>query len=98
MIRFWFYLIVLLALAVFGLAIGSANDSRIMFDFLIVKQEIPVATVLVIGVVFGFLLGIYASLILCFKLWIKAKVAQSSLNKVKKQNEILTSKEANADK
>ena len=40
MIKFWFYFIVLLFLAVLGLAIGSANDSKIMFDFLFVKQEI----------------------------------------------------------
>ena len=85
MIKFWFYFIVLLFLAVLGLAIGSANDSKIMFDFLFVKQEITVATVLVIGVFFGFILGVYASLLLCIKLWFKANIAKASLNRLKKQ-------------
>ena len=67
MIKFWFYLVVLLILAVLGLAAGSANDTLISFDFLFVKKEISVATVLVIGVIFGFILGVYASLLLCLK-------------------------------
>ena len=48
MIKFWFYLVVLLILAVLGLAVGSANDTLISFDFLFVKKEISVATVLVL--------------------------------------------------
>ena len=68
MIKFWFYLVVLLILAVLGLAAGSANDTLISFDFLFVKKEISVATVLVIGVIFGFILGVYASLLLCLKM------------------------------
>ena len=58
MIKFWFYLVVLLFLAILGLAVGAANDSQIFFDFLFVKKEISVATVLVIGVIFGFILGV----------------------------------------
>ena len=85
MIKFWFYLVALLILAVFGLAVGSANDTLISFDFLFVKKEISVATVLVIGVIFGFILGVYASLLLCLKMWYRAKKAQLSLNKAKKQ-------------
>ena len=83
MIKFWFYLVVLLILAVLGLAVGSANDTLISFDF--VKKEISEATVLVIGVIFGFILGVYASLLLCLKMWYRAKKAQLSLNKAKKQ-------------
>lgn len=45
MIKFWFYVVVLLILAVLGLAVGSANDTFISFDFLFVKKEISVATV-----------------------------------------------------
>ena len=58
MIKFWFYVVVLLILAVL---------------------------VLVIGVIFGFILGVYASLLLCLKMWYRAKKAQLSLNKAKKQ-------------
>lgn len=87
MIKFWFYAFVMLFLVIIGLAIGSANEAMITFDFLIVKTKITVATVLVIGVGFGFLLGVYASLLLCIKLWFKAKLAQVSLNKLKKQVE-----------
>ena len=58
MIKFWFYAIVMLLLIFIGLTVGSANDSMIVFDFLIVKANISVATVLVIGVGFGF---VYAS-------------------------------------
>ena len=59
MIKFWFYAIVMLLLIFIGLTVGSANDSMIVFDFLIVKANISVATVLVIGVGFGFVLGVY---------------------------------------
>ena len=97
MIKFWFYFIVFVFLAVVGLAIGSANDAKVMFDFLFVQKEIPVASVLVIGVIFGFILGIYASLLLCLKLWFKEKSAKSALNKLKKevdkQNDSKTAKE-----
>ena len=41
---------------------------------------------------FGFVLGVYACLLLCLKLWFKAKLTQVSLNKLKKQQEN-TSKE-----
>lgn len=92
MIKFWFYAIVMLLLIFIGLTVGSANDSMIVFDFLIVKANISVATVLVIGVGFGFVLGVYACLLLCLKLWFKAKLTQVSLNKLKKQHEN-TSKE-----
>ncbi|MGN1281319.1 MAG: LapA family protein [Succinivibrio sp.] len=85
MIRIWFYIALLLILAIIGLAIGSANDSLISFDFLIVKKDISVASVLVIGVSFGFILGVYSSCLLCIKLWYKEKVARLSLGKLKKQ-------------
>ena len=46
---------------------------------------------------FGFILGIYASLLLCLKLWFKEKSAKSALNKLKKevdkQNDSKTAKE-----
>jgi len=97
MIKFWFYFIVFVFLAVVGLAIGSANDAKVMFDFLFVQKEIPVASVLVIGVIFGFILGIYASLLLCLKLWFREKSVKSALNKLKKevdkQNDSKTAKE-----
>ncbi len=85
MIKFWFYFLILIILAVIGLAIGSSNDSMVMFDFLFVKKEITVASVLVIGVIFGFILGVYSSLILCLKLWFRAKSAKSTMNKTKKE-------------
>ncbi len=98
MIKFWFYFIVLIFLVILGLAIGSANDSAVIFDFLFVKKEISVATVLIIGVGFGFLLGVYASLILCVKLWFKATHAKSSLNKMKKEQNKLLALEKKSDK
>ncbi len=98
MIKFWFYFIVLIILVILGLAIGSANDSAVIFDFLFVKKEVSVATVLIIGVGFGFLLGVYASLILCVKLWFKATYAKSSLNKMKKEQKKLLALEQKSDK
>ena len=87
MIKFWFYLVVLLFLAILGLAVGAANDSQIFFDFFFVKKEISVATVLVIGVIFGFILGVWACLLMCLKYWFKAKKANVSLNKALKKNQ-----------
>ncbi|NLK85413.1 MAG: LapA family protein [Aeromonadales bacterium] len=85
MIKFWFYIIVLVCLAVIGLTVGSANDSMVEFDFLVGRASVPVATVLVVGVAFGFVLGLYASLLLCLKFWVRERIAKSSLAKLKKQ-------------
>ena len=85
MIKFWFYIIVFVCFAVVGLAIGSANDDIVTFDFLMGKSQLSVASVLVVGVIFGFIVGVYASLWLCIKLWVKANLAKSQASKLSKQ-------------
>ncbi|MGN0901679.1 MAG: LapA family protein [Succinivibrio sp.] len=86
MLKFWLYFFVLIFLVIVGLAIGAANDSIVSFDFLVAKKEVSIATVLVVGIVFGFILGIYSCLLLCLKLWFKARVKDSAVKKLRKQN------------
>ena len=85
MIKFWFYIIVFVCLAVVGLARGSAHDASVTVDFLMGKSQLSVASVLVVGVIFGFIVGVYASLWLCIKLWVKANLAKSQASKLSKQ-------------
>lgn len=85
MIKFWIYLIVLVLIAVIGLAIGSANDSRITFDFLIARSEVSVAFVLVVGILFGLVLGLYMSALICIRFWCQTRAAKSALSRFKKE-------------
>lgn len=85
MLKFWINLIVIVVIASFGLAIGSANDSTVFFDFLIVKADVSLATVLVVGVILGFILGLLGSLLLILKYWNRARSARSSLSKMRKE-------------
>ena len=85
MLKFWINLIVIVVIASFGLAIGSANDSTVFFDFLIVKADVSLATVLVVGVILGFILGLLGSLLLIVKYWNRARSARSSLSKMRKE-------------
>ena len=87
MLKFWIHLIIIVAVVSIGLAIGSANDSTVFFDFLIVKTEVSLATVLVVGVAFGFALGLLGSLLLILKYWNRARQARSSLNKLQKEEQ-----------
>ena len=80
MLKFWIYTIFLIALAVIGLALGSANDSQVTFDFLLLKVNVSLAFVLVVGIVFGVILGLYIALLVCFKFWRQARNAKSALN------------------
>ncbi|HAO91722.1 MAG TPA: hypothetical protein DCQ86_05040 [Succinivibrio sp.] len=57
----------------------------VTFDFLMGKSQLSVASVLVVGVIFGFIVGVYASLWLCIKLWVKANLAKSQASKLSKQ-------------
>lgn len=84
MIKFWIYLIILVLIAVVGLAIGAANDSRIAFDFLIAKSEVSVAFVLVVGIIFGLLLGLYMSALICIRFWCQTRAAKAALSRYKK--------------
>ncbi|MDO5352059.1 MAG: lipopolysaccharide assembly protein LapA domain-containing protein [Succinatimonas sp.] len=85
MLKFWINLIVIVVIASFGLAIGSANDSTVFFDFLIIKADVSLATVLVVGVILGFILGLLGSLLLILKYWNRARSARSSLSKMRKE-------------
>ena len=85
MSNFWFYFFILAVFIVLGLAIGASNDSLVMFDFLFVKKEISLASVLVIGLLFGLVLGVYCSMFLTFKLWLQLKVAKTQFNRLKKK-------------
>lgn len=72
MIKFWLYIIVLVAFCVLGLSVGSANESIVNFDFLFVQAEMSLAMVMVVGLLIGILVGIYISLIFSMKMWAKA--------------------------
>ena len=85
MIKFWFYFLILAVFIVLGLAIGASNDSVVMFDFLFVKKEISLASVLVVGLLFGLILGVYCSMFLSVKLWLQLKVAKTQFNRLKKK-------------
>ena len=87
MIKFWIYLFIFFLLALFGLMVGSANDGRVFFDFLFVKKEVSIATILIIGVLFGFALGLYSMSFLALKLYVKNKILSSQLKKSKKEVE-----------
>ncbi len=85
MLKFWIYIIFLAVLAAIGLAIGSANDTVVSFDFMVVKADVSVATVLVLGVAFGLVVGIWLSLMMCFRFWRSARAANSALAALKKE-------------
>lgn len=85
MLKLWAYVIVLIVLCAVGLAIGAANDAVVTFDFLIVKLQVNLATVLVFGTIFGMILGIYISFLMCFKFWRKASRAKGELKALRKQ-------------
>ncbi len=81
MLKFWLYILVLILVCILGLSIGSANDSVVTFDFLIIKTELSLAMVLVVGVVIGVLIGLYISSLLCLKMWLKARRGRAELKK-----------------
>ncbi|MBO8415229.1 MAG: DUF1049 domain-containing protein [Proteobacteria bacterium] len=92
MLKFWLYILVLLVICVLGLSIGSANEALVSFDFLIVKTEMSLAMVLVVGVVFGIIIGLYISSIFCLKVWFKARSSHAQVKKLKKQEQKLQAK------
>lgn len=94
MLKFWLYMIVLVLLCALGLTIGSANETVVTFDLLIVKQQMSLAMVMVIGIALGVLVGLYISLLFNIKMWSRAskvKAENSSLkrriNMIKEQRE-----------
>ena len=100
MIKFWINLVLIVLIVAVGLAIGAANDSSVFFDFLVVKADVSLATVLVVGVVFGFVLGLLGSILLILKTWNQARIARSNLAKLNKEVAKLSSEleEANKEK
>ena len=87
MLKRWIYGLLLLVLFGVGLALGAANDAVVTFDFLVVKMDVTLGTVLTCGVVFGLVLGLYISLFLCFKYWRQARTAKSELKRTVKELE-----------
>ncbi len=84
MIKIWIYAIVLVLLAVIGLALGSGNSETVTFDYLLGRAQMPVSSVLVIGVVFGMICGFYLALIFCWREWRQARSARSELKAARK--------------
>ena len=84
MLKFWLYIIVLIALCILGLTIGSANESMVTFDFLFVKADLSLAMVMVVGIVVGILIGLYICMLFSVKMWARAQGAKSEAKRVKK--------------
>ncbi len=87
MLKRWIYGLLLLVLFGVGLALGAANDAVVTFDFLVVKMDVTLGTVLTCGVVFGLILGLYISFFLSFKYWRQARAAKSELKRTVKELE-----------
>lgn len=85
MLKFWLYVIVLVLLCVLGLTVGSANESMVTFDFLVVKMQLSLGMVMVAGIVLGVLIGLYISLLFSFRMWSKASGAKSEARELQRQ-------------
>ncbi|MCI6797318.1 MAG: LapA family protein [Succinatimonas sp.] len=88
MLKKWLYAAILLVLFAIGLALGAFNDTAVDFDFLFVKAQMPLGMILIIGVFFGFVLGIYMSFLMCFKYWRQSRQAKAQLRKALKENSL----------
>ncbi len=89
MLKFWLYILVLIVICILGLSIGSANDMTVTFDFLIVKTELSLAMVLVVGVIIGIIIGLYIASLFCLKLWIKARGSKAEVKRLHKREQQL---------
>ena len=87
MLKRWIYGLLLLVLFGIGLALGAANDAVVTFDFLVVKMDVSLGTVLTVGIVFGLILGLYISLFLWLKYWFLARANKSELKRTQKELE-----------
>ncbi len=85
MIKFWFYLFAVLFFCVIGLGLGSANDTQVTFDFLIVKYELPLAVVFIFGVLAGFIIALLIFAMVWLKMWFKVVKGRSDLKKALKE-------------
>lgn len=90
MLKFWLYILVLIAVCILGLSIGSANDVPVTFDFLFVKTEISLGMVLVIGIIAGMVIGLYMASWFCLKVWFKSRGSKATAKRLQKQNTSLT--------
>ena len=81
MLKFWIFVIIAADLAVLGLCLGSANDARVVFDFLFVKTELTLAQVFVYGAAFGLAIG----LILCLTVYLRVRVRLSQSRRETRQ-------------
>ena len=89
MLKFWLDILVLIIMCILGLSIGSANDAVVSFDFLIVKTQLSLAMVLVVGVIFGIVIGLYISSFFCFKVWLKARGSKAEVKRMRRQEQQL---------
>lgn len=97
MLKFWLYVIVLVLLCVLGLTVGSANESMVTFDFLVVKMQLSLGMVMVAGIVLGVLIGLYISLLFSFKMWSKASGAKSEARELQRQVNQLNAQISSSD-
>ncbi len=95
MIKRWIYGLFMIVLFGIGLAVGAANDASVSFDFLFVKKEVSLGTVLIIGMIFGLIAGLYISLWASFKYWRQARVAKAQVRRLEK--ELSSKSEAHAE-
>lgn len=85
MVKFWLYVIVLVVLCVLGLSVGSANESQVTFDFLIVKLQLSLGMVMVVGIVLGILIGLYISLLFSVRMLARASSAKAEASRLQRQ-------------
>lgn len=90
MVKFWLYVIVLVVLCVLGLTVGSANESQVTFDFLVVQLQLSLGMVMVVGIVVGIIIGLYISLLFSFKLMSRASSAKAEAQRLQRELNKLT--------
>ncbi|MCA1930920.1 lipopolysaccharide assembly protein LapA domain-containing protein [Rheinheimera sp.] len=66
MTRF-FYVVIIIALIIFGLVLGSLNQQVAEFNYLIAKAELRVVDIAALFLVSGFLLGLSVSMAFILK-------------------------------
>ncbi len=87
MLKFWLYIIILIAICALGLTIGSANETVVAFDFLFVKANLSLGMVLVVGIICGIIIGLYLASLFCLKVWFKAHRSRAEVKRLRRQEQ-----------
>ncbi|SPT68416.1 Predicted membrane protein [Anaerobiospirillum thomasii] len=96
MLKFSLYIVIFAVVFFWGLAVGSANGTVVSFDFLFLKTDLSVSAVFAVGIGVGILLGIYASLLFCLRVWRNAHQVKSEFKRYKKSEHKQLKTEQNA--